>query len=80
MSNPNNESTYYSSNHGVGRFLDKHVAKKEFNNENTEEELKKRNMKLYRVGKGNISEQNPNAFKICTQKLSTQMTSSSMFS
>jgi len=63
MSNPNNENTYYSSNHGVGRFLDKHVAKKEFNNENTEEELKKRNMKLYRVGKGNISEQNPNAFK-----------------
>jgi len=63
MSNPNNESTYYSANHGVGRFLDKHVAKKEFNNKNTEEELKKRNMKLYRVGKGNISEQNPNAFK-----------------
>ena len=63
MSNPNNESTYYSSNHGVGRFLDKHVAKKAFNNENTEEELKKRNMKLYRVGKGNISEQNLNAFK-----------------
>ena len=63
MSNPNNEEAYHSSNHGVGRFLDKHEAKEEFNNENTEEELKKRNMKLYRVGKGNISEQNPNAFK-----------------
>ncbi len=63
MSNPSNESAYYSSNHGVGRFLDKHIAKKEFNNKNTEEELKKRDMKLYRVGKGNISEQNPNAFK-----------------
>jgi RNA-splicing ligase RtcB len=63
MSNPNNEEAYHSSNHGVGRFLDKHVAKKEFNNENTEEELKNRNMKLYRVGSGNISEQNPNAFK-----------------
>jgi len=63
MSNPNNEEAYHSSNHGVGRFLDKHVARDEFNSENTEEELKKRNMKLYRVGKGNISEQNPNAFK-----------------
>lgn len=63
MQNPNNEDAYYSSNHGVGRFLDKHLAKKEFDENSTEEELKKRNMKLYRVGKGNISEQNPNAFK-----------------
>jgi len=63
MSNTNNEDAYYSSNHGVGRFLDKHIAKEEFNNQNTEDELKKRNMKLYRVGSGNISEQNPNAFK-----------------
>ena len=63
MQNPNNEDAYHSSNHGVGRFLDKHLAKKEFDENSTEEELKKRNMKLYRVGKGNISEQNPNAFK-----------------
>jgi RNA-splicing ligase RtcB len=63
MSNPNNEEAYHSSNHGVGRFLDKHLAKKEFDEQGTEAELKKRNMKLYRVGKGNISEQNPNAFK-----------------
>lgn len=63
MENPNNEDAYHSSNHGVGRFLDKHLAKKEFDENSTEEELKKRDMKLYRVGKGNISEQNPNAFK-----------------
>jgi len=63
MSNTNNEEAYYSSNHGVGRFLDKHVAKKEFSAESTQKELEKRNMKLYRVGKGNIAEQNPNAFK-----------------
>ena len=63
MANPNNEDAYYSSNHGVGRFLDKHIAKKEFDEKSTQEELRKRNMKLYRVGKGNISEQNPNAFK-----------------
>ena len=63
MENPYNENIFYSSNHGVGRFLDKHIAKKEFDENTTEVELKKRNMKLYRVGNGNISEQNPNAFK-----------------
>jgi len=63
MSNTNNEEAYHSSNHGVGRFLDKHVAKKEFSAESTQKELEKRNMKLYRVGKGNIAEQNLNAFK-----------------
>jgi len=63
MFNPRNEDVYYSANHGVGRFLDKHVAKKEFDEKLTQEELRRRNMKLYRVGKGNISEQNPNAFK-----------------
>ena len=63
MENPNNEDAYHSSNHGVGRFLDKHVAKKEFTAEATQKELEKRNMKLYRVGSGNIAEQNLNAFK-----------------
>ena len=63
MKNSNNEEAFFSANHGVGRFLDKHIAKKEFTNKNTEIELQKRNMKLYRIGKGNISEQNPNAFK-----------------
>ena len=63
MGNTNNEDAYYSSNHGVGRFLDKHEAKEEFNNDDTQKELEKRNMKLYRVGSGNIAEQNPNAFK-----------------
>ena len=63
MQNTNNKEAYYSANHGVGRFLDKHIAKKEFNSKNTEDELKKRNMKLYRIGSGNIAEQNPNAFK-----------------
>jgi len=63
MANPNNEEAYYSSNHGVGRYLDKHIAREEFNNESTVEEIKKRNLKLFRVGKGNIGEQNPNAFK-----------------
>jgi len=63
MQNPSNKEAFFSANHGVGRFLDKHIAKKEFSSKNTEEELKRRGMKLYRVGTGNISEQNPNAFK-----------------
>ena len=63
MKNPKNEDAYYSSNHGVGRLLDKHLAKNRFDEKVTHEKLIKKNMKLYRVGKGNISEQNPDAFK-----------------
>jgi RNA-splicing ligase RtcB len=63
MSNPNNEDVYYSSNHGVGRLLDKHLAREKFDKNSTEEELKKRNLKVYKVGSGDISEQNPHAFK-----------------
>ena len=63
MQNPKNEAAFYSANHGVGRFLDKHIAKKEFDENSTKQELEKRNIKLFRVGAGNIGEQHPNAFK-----------------
>lgn len=63
MRNTNNKNAYYSANHGVGRVLDKHIAKEAFSEADTLEKLAKLNMKIYRVGKGNIGEQNPDAFK-----------------
>lgn len=63
MKNTNNSAVYFSANHGVGRMLDKHIAKEEFTEDATLAKLKSLNMKVYRVGKGNIREQNPDAFK-----------------
>lgn len=63
MKNTFNQESYYSANHGVGRVLDKHLSKEAFTASGTEDELKKRNLELFRVGNGDIAEQHPYAFK-----------------
>jgi RNA-splicing ligase RtcB len=63
MKNSYNEDAHYSVNHGVGRVLDKHLAKEEFSASGTEEVLQSRKITLLRVGNGDISEQHPQAFK-----------------
>ena len=63
MANTNNPDIYFSANHGVGRTHDKHIAKKEFSEEDTLAQLSSLKMKLYRVGRDSIGEQNSNAFK-----------------
>ena len=63
MINSKNEEAFCSSNHGVGRILDKHIATKAFSNKETEEKLSRKGIKIFRVGSGKISEQDPDAFK-----------------
>jgi RNA-splicing ligase RtcB len=58
-----NEEVYHSCNHGVGRKLDKHLSSKEFSKENTEKDLLDLNLKLFKIGKGKIEEQNKKSFK-----------------
>lgn len=61
--NPKNEDAYLSANHGLGRLLDKHLAKEEFREGETEDKLRKDGTHLFRVGSGNLAEQHPGAFK-----------------
>lgn len=63
MRNNTNNTVYNSTNHGVGRILDKHLAVSEFNDKDTLEKITKTGMSIYRVGSGKISEQDPSAFK-----------------
>lgn len=63
MRNTFNEEAYYSTNHGTGRMQDKHIAKESYTEQQTEEELKEKRVALFRVGNGNLAEQNMKAFK-----------------
>lgn len=63
LENTRNEKALYSANHGTGRINDKHIARTLYSETDTQDELVKRNVKLFRVGKGNIAEQNLHAFK-----------------
>lgn len=63
MKNTMNENTLFSANHGVGRMQDKHIAKKAYEEEKTKEDLQNREISLFRIGRGNIAEQNLKAFK-----------------
>lgn len=63
MKNTFNQDAYFSANHGVGRMLDKHLAKEQFDDDSTKEILDAVGMKIFRVGSGALSEQNPMAFK-----------------
>lgn len=58
-----NENCFFSANHGTGRISDKNIARKLFSETETEEELEKNKIKLFRVGNGNLAEQNAKAFK-----------------
>lgn len=63
LKNTDNERAFFSANHGVGRVKDKHIAQKCFNEKQTLVDLAEKQIKIYRIGNGNISEQNRRAFK-----------------
>jgi RNA-splicing ligase RtcB len=63
MENTFNEKAFYSANHGLGRIQDKHIAREQYNETETFSGLEQDEIKLYRVGTGNIAEQNKKAFK-----------------
>lgn len=69
LKNPINASAFYSTNHGTGRIQDKHIAKEIYTEDDTMHELTERGIKIYKIGKGNIAEQNYKAFKEPTQIL-----------
>ena len=63
MKNMFNEDAYFSTNHGTGRMDDKHIARNKYTEENTTKEILEKNVALFRVGNGNLAEQNMHAFK-----------------
>ena len=71
MKNSCNKDAYCSANHGVGRILDKHLAKDRYSTYDTEAEIYNRGMRLYRIGSGDIAEQHPYAFKDVSQVIKT---------
>lgn len=74
MKNTFNQDAYFSANHGVGRMLDKHLAKEKFDDDSTQETLNAAGMQVFRVGSGALSEQNSMAFKD-VHKVTEQMKS-----
>ena len=63
MKNPKNEKAFYSANHGTGRFKDKPAARCIYSEDETEKQLINHHISLFRVGSGNLAEQNYAAFK-----------------
>lgn len=63
MRNSHNENAYFSTNHGTGRMQDKHIARTYYSEQNTIDEMKQKKVSLFRVGNGNLAEQNMHAFK-----------------
>ncbi|MFQ5601559.1 MAG: RtcB family protein, partial [Candidatus Krumholzibacteriia bacterium] len=58
-----NEATYHSANHGAGRILDKPEASQRWSENDVEQEMAARRVRLYRGGTMNIAEQAPDSFK-----------------
>ena len=61
--NPKENRVFCSANHGTGRFDDKHIARSIYTKYETISELENKKIKLYKIGNGNIAEQNYKAFK-----------------
>jgi len=59
----NARETFYSVNHGAGRVLDKPEAMAQFTAAQVENEMRAKNIRLYRYGADNIAEQAPDSFK-----------------
>ncbi len=55
--------SFCSVNHGAGRVLDKPEAMVKFTAAQVEQEMRAKNIRLYRYGSDNIAEQAPNSFK-----------------
>lgn len=60
LKNIYNKDAFYSTNHGVGRIQDKHIAKENYSEEEVKSDLK---LELLRIGSGKIEEQSNKAFK-----------------
>jgi tRNA-splicing ligase RtcB len=63
--------TLNSVNHGAGRVLDKPDAKRTFTEQSVVDELRSREVRLYRTGSSDISEQAPRSFKDITAVVRT---------
>lgn len=63
LKNPYNAHAFFSTNHGTGRMLDKHIARTVYSEHATLNELQDKNIKIYQIGKGSMAEQNYKAFK-----------------
>lgn len=57
------EDAFFSVNHGAGRVMDKPEASSVYSEQQVEEELRTRNIRLYRYNSDNIAEQAPGSFK-----------------
>lgn len=71
MENTKNKNAFFSSNHGLGRILDKHLARDKYSENDVIDEMKNAGIKLYRVGTGSMAEQSRHAFKIPNSVLGT---------
>lgn len=63
MENSKNKKAFFSANHGTGRVQDKHIARQFYRVEDTMADLSEHKIKLFQIGKGEISEQDRRAFK-----------------
>ncbi|MDQ7065417.1 MAG: RtcB family protein [candidate division KSB1 bacterium] len=63
------ERTFFSVNHGAGRVLDKPEAVRQYTEADVEQEMRRKNIRLYRYGSDNIAEQAPGSFKNISQVL-----------
>lgn len=63
LRNSDNKDAFYSANHGVGRMKDKHIARDCYTEMQTIQDLAEKKIKIYRLGDGDIAEQNYQAFK-----------------
>lgn len=61
------QEAFFSVNHGAGRVLDKPEALSRFTDAEVEDELRAKNVRLYRYGSDNIAEQAPASFKNISQ-------------
>ena len=59
--------SFCSVNHGAGRVLDKPEAEAQFTAAQVEQEMRAKNIRLYRYGSDNIAEQAPGSFKDISQ-------------
>jgi tRNA-splicing ligase RtcB len=66
--------TFYSVNHGAGRLLDKPEALAQFTDAAVEQEMREKNIRLYRYGADHIAEQAPSAFKDISQVIRAMST------
>jgi len=60
-------ASFCSVNHGAGRIMDKPEASAQFTEQQVQNEMASKNIRLYRYGTDNIAEQAPSSFKDITK-------------